>query len=441
MKDGRRGTDSAGFTLVEVLVALVVMSLVGVAVASLGIAGVNAIGEGNRGRDQEAVTRQWVSIAFARDVQGASTVVAPTCSGGSPEPRDLALQASDGSAVVEYDVVGTGPYSIVRTDCSSGGSRLVADELAVEPRFTCDGAPCVPPDDPRRITVSTGRTADAEFLLDGSRRTTDGHRSGPPTEVPDFVALGGSMPLWVSGNGSLEVLGAAYVNLPDGVTVPPEVTVVRLDGGGALDVSGDFRLQAGGRCPDCATNANKQPGSFPDRMLDPLRFLPEPDRTGMPVRTDCPIDPLGNQRVCLPGVYPGEFPPAGGGGGGVKEFRLEPGIYVLDDGMKVTNGSVTGDGVLLFNASGRVDVSGADLDVEPSTTGMYRGLLLFQGRANDAPVKIVGNAQLASFVGTIYAPGSDGVVLGGGNGELRVGRVIGAGLEVSGDGTVIVDGG
>jgi len=47
---------------------------------------------------------------------------------------------------------------------------------------------------------------------------------------------------------------------------------------------------------------------------------------------------------------------------------------------------------------------------------------------------------LASLAGTIYAPASQGVVLGGGNGTLRIGRVIAENLEVSGNGTVIVSG-
>ena len=55
-------------------------------------------------------------------------------------------------------------------------------------------------------------------------------------------------------------------------------------------------------------------------------------------------------------------------------------------------------------------------------------------------VRINGNAALASLTGTIYAPGSTSVVLGGGGGTLQVGRVVGGNLTVSGNGTVIVNG-
>ena len=124
----------------------------------------------------------------------------------------------------------------------------------------------------------------------------------------------------------------------------------------------------------------------------------------------------------------------------MKDYELRPGIYVLRDGMKVTNGSITGSGVLIYNEIGNVKITGAALDVTPPTSGTYSGILFFQARSNTSQFEIVGNAALASLAGTIYAPMSSGVVLGGGGWSLYVGRVIGQNLETSGGGTVVVDG-
>jgi hypothetical protein len=247
------------------------------------------------------------------------------------------------------------------------------------------------------------------------------------------VALGGDTPLEAGGNSRLEVIGNALINRPSTTD-----EAARLYGTSFLEVTGQFQLQAGATCPNCVTNANKVPGTFQTRLLDPLRFLPAPDTSAMPTLTDCPVQ--GGVRVCEPGIYPNEFPPSGGGGGGVKDYELRPGIYVLRDGVKVNNGSLTGTDVMLYNESGNVKVTGAALDLEPPSSGVYSGILFFQARSNSAQFEIVGNAALASITGTIYAPSSVNVVLGGGGGEMRVGRVIGLNLEISGGGTVIVDG-
>jgi hypothetical protein len=349
-----------------------------------------------------------------------------------------------------------GTYQLTRAEHAGGigagcddvlvAPRTVVDELHEAPTVTCEmvdgtvGA-CTT-GEPRRVTLQVSRTAAFGFELDGSSRLVDANNAEPPLEVPTFVSLGGDTPLEVGGNSHLRVIGNAYVNRPSS-----GLPAVRLTGGPGnasdpgsyrLWVSGEFKLQEGATCSGCDQNrANQQPGTFQTRLLDPLRFLPAPDTTGMPVRDNCPV--TSGVRVCEPGVYTDEFPPAKGGGG-VKDFRLRPGIYVLRGDVKVTNGSLIGEGVLLYNEAGDVKITGADIDLSPPTTGPYSGILFFQARTNSAEFQIVGNAQLASLTGTIYAPASTNVKLGGGDGEMRVGRVIGQNMEVSGNGTVIVDG-
>ncbi|MDQ2677120.1 MAG: hypothetical protein M3Y51_00140, partial [Actinomycetota bacterium] len=325
-------------------------------------------------------------------------------------------------------------------------TRRVVGDLQVEPQVTCEAAdgtigPCVAGTAPRRITLRVSRTSSFGFELDGSRRLTDGNSPDPPLEVPTFVALGGDTPFEAGGNSQLQVIGNALINRPSSGPA-----AVRLSGGPGspgnpasyrLRVTGDFELQEGATCVGCPTHSESQPGSYQTRLLDPLRFLPTPDVASATPRTNCPVD--SGVRVCQPGIYTTEFPPALGGGG-VRDFELRPGIYVLRDGMRVNNGSVAGSDVMIYNEVGQVRVTGADLNLSPPSSGTYSGIMFFQARSNVAEFHILGNAQLASLTGTIYAPASANVVLGGGGGEMRVGRVIGQNLQTSGGGTVIIDG-
>lgn len=443
----RRRPGAAGFTLVEVLVAVVIMAIVGVAIAAISLTGVVRISGDNETRQQDAVAAQWVSTVFARDVQGAAGIVAPGCAVSSDPGGSLvdsiALLSSTTGDVIEYRVVGLGPYSLVRVDCAADRHRQIVGELAVKPQFRCGVGACTPPATPRRISISTGRTSSSEFRLDGSRRTlfaddddpTTPPPSVPPTQLPPFLALGGSEPLLVNGHAvELVINGSAYVNLPENAT---SGDIVRLDGGPKFTVTGDLALQEGGTCRGCTADFY-----FPERIPDPLRFLPPPDTTDLPSRTDCEQHPTKDVRVCLPGKYANPFPPTGGPGPGSKDFQLEPGVYALQGGLKATgNGSITGEGVLLYNEAGKIEVrSGYRLDLGPSMHELYKGLLIFQPRENKSEIVINGNAELATLAGTIYAPGSDGVVLGGGTGSLTVGRVVGTNLQVSGNGTVRVNG-
>ena len=448
MQRSGRWRGASGFTLLELLVSLSVLALVVGAVTAMSLTGLIAIGDGAEGRQRDATTAQWTSIRFARDIQGASSLVAQCAPGAGTHL--FTVQASDSPTRVEYRWNATAPgvYELTRSECgASGTTRRVVGDLQVQPTVSCEDdagavAPCTPGSTPRGVTLRVSRTSSFGFELDGARRLLDEDSGVMPLEVPTFVALGGDTPFQAGGNSQLRVIGNALINRP---AAWPHVAV-DLYGGGCggdptackLRVSGDFELQAGATCPNCATHSETQPGYFQTRLLDPLRFLPAPDTAVLPERTDCPWE--GGVRVCQPGVYTTSFPPAGGGHAGVRDFELRPGVYVLRAGMRVNNGSVVGSDVLIYDEIGEVHITGADIDLSPPSSGTYAGIMFFQARSNAAPFTIVGNARLASLTGTIYAPASVNVRLGGGNGELTVGRVIGQNLEISGGGKVVVDG-
>lgn len=430
-----RQRGSGGFTLIEVLVSTAVLALVGVALTAVSLTFVVQVNDAARVRQGDATTAQWSAMAFARDVQGASSVAAE-CDPAAKGTHLITLASSEDPAdQVEYRYSISRPYELIRSVCPGGSrppaSRSVVDGLAQAPTVRCDAKACVPGSTPRTVTLAISRSDSFTFELDGVRRTTEGNSKSPPEVVPRFLALGGDTPLEISGSSRLEVVGNAFINRP----AAGKYAVV-FNGKAGLNVSEDFMLQSGAECSGCATNSNKQPGSYPEALPDPLRFVPEPDATGLTERSECPSQ--GGASVCQPGIYNVEFPP---GGGGKQAFTLEPGTYVLNKGLKVTNGSLRGSGVLLYNAGGEMSINGGEIELSPQTKGAHAGILVFQARDNDAGMKINGNATVASLTGMIYAPSSLGVVLGGGGGTLRVGRVIATNLSTSGNGTVIVGGG
>ena len=74
--------------------------------------------------------------------------------------------------------------------------------------------------------------------------------------------------------------------------------------------------------------------------------------------------------------------------------------------IKVTgNANLTGDGVLVYHAGGSgINLSGTgQFDLTPLDEGPYRGVLIFQGRANANTISLSGSAVASTVTGTIYA--------------------------------------
>jgi len=163
---------------------------------------------------------------------------------------------------------------------------------------------------------------------------------------------------------------------------------------GGVNVSGTAKLS-----PTPVTGAKSVP--------DPLAGLAVPPAG--PARTAVN---LGGSSVLTinPGVY-SQISVSGNA-----KLTMNPGIYeIAGGGFSVSgSGSVTGSGVLIYNAGskypsaggtfGAVNLSGAgSVQLAPPTTGTYAGIVLFQSRDNTATISISGSA-VAKLTGTFYAP-------------------------------------
>jgi hypothetical protein len=107
-----------------------------------------------------------------------------------------------------------------------------------------------------------------------------------------------------------------------------------------------------------------------------------------------------------PGYYSNEIKINGG------TVVFEPGTYVLEKGMKITGGSVTGDGVFFYNvnADGKqfIDIGGnAEFQLSAPTSGPYKGMLFFNNRnaPDRSPGHKLGRGNETSYLaGALYFP-------------------------------------
>lgn len=311
------------------------------------------------------------------------------------------------------------------------------------PQVTCDGQTCVAGSDPREVVLAVPRENASTIELVGTRRTdtpepppttatttaTTTTTPGPTPGEPSFLALGGGIPLQMSGSAGLLVAGDALFN-----TGSAGGDAIRMSGNPKIEVAGDFALQKPGTCAGCDKQANKYPGSYSDAIEDPLGYLESPNPAGLPARKECRT--VDRQAVCSPGVYGGLFPIASGG---VGDFLLEPGVYILKYGLTMSHGTVSGEGVMLYTANGAMSVSGdSRIELSPPAKGPYAGVSVFQERTANGSLAIAGNAEIVLADGTIY--GATQHLAMSGSSRIEVTRILTRSVAMSGDTRLVASG-
>jgi Flp pilus assembly protein TadG len=143
-------------------------------------------------------------------------------------------------------------------------------------------------------------------------------------------------------------------------------------------------------------------------MADPLSYLVEP------TASSC-VTASGS--VLNPGTYCGNTTFSG--------VTLNPGVYYIDNGSLSLKQSVTGSGVMIFidgNSSFSV-TSGADINLSAPTTGIYRGIAIYQSRQSTASDKIAGGGSI-NIDGTIYIPKGTLTLVGSTSTSSNIGSIV-----------------
>jgi hypothetical protein len=240
-------------------------------------------------------------------------------------------------------------------------------------------------------------------------------------------------------SSALRATGGAMGGVTGGATV-----IVNSDAGDAAVTTGGSTVSAS----TFAITGGTSGGGFIGEMHlgtapqpDPLRNLPEPTTSSLPSQSSGPKHFSNGNRTISPGVYHGGISITG-----QANVTMEPGIYFMDGGgfSMTGQGNLVANGVMIFNApdqpSDVINISGSNggkVTMTPPTTGLYKGLTLFQKRSSNQDMSISGNGGF--FVtGTFYTAGGLLNVTGNGAGQIGS-QYISNLLDINGGGGLAID--
>jgi hypothetical protein len=236
-----------------------------------------------------------------------------------------------------------------------------------------------------------------------------------------------------NGGGTVTVAKVAVV-------VNSTDTEGSIAGGGSTITAPKFELvgnytTSGGGSFYGQINTGAQP------MEDPLKYLPAPDPKTMTVQQNHKVQLTSGTTVLYPGVYKG-----GISASSTANVIMMPGIYYMDaGGFQFTGqGSLTGAGVMIYNYPGNGNSNGIDIsaggavNLTAPTSGIYKGMLLFQDRTSSVPASISGGANM-NLTGTFYFAGALLSVTGSAGFSNFGSQYISKDLNVGGTGSIYVD--
>ena len=191
----------------------------------------------------------------------------------------------------------------------------------------------------------------------------------------------------MSGNSVITENGPVFVD-------SNSASAIQLSGNAQLTAS--TILDAGGYQRSGNAAFHPTPTTASATVADPFAGVPTPALG----TTQGAITLSGNQTKTL---NPGTFSQINVSGNA--KLTLNSGTYVLTGGLTVSgNATITGSGVLIYNAGGAISLSGNGLvKLTAPASGRYAGIGIFQARNNSTALTITGNAMLGTN-GVLYAP-------------------------------------
>jgi len=200
--------------------------------------------------------------------------------------------------------------------------------------------------------------------------------------------------------GALRVSGTALLDAQCGI-LSNSYDTCGMEVNANAEVHGTWIGVAGQYCGGGLYDPPAQNGAL--QIIDPLSFMIPPDYANVtPVYNNVKVT---NATVTLnPGYYQGGIEISGSS----SNVTFNPGLYVLDSGLKITGGVVTGDEVTFYNVGNQyIDIDGAtQIELSAPTSGDTQGML-FWGAAfapNGSPGHKLRGTSQTSFTGAIYFP-------------------------------------
>ncbi|MCI0461921.1 MAG: PKD domain-containing protein [Gemmataceae bacterium] len=259
---------------------------------------------------------------------------------------------------------------------------------------------------PTTHTYVYSKPNNAPFTI--SVTVSDNHEGSTPASASTNITVRPSIyVLNATVSGALSLSLNASIEISGLVHVQSSSTSALIASGIAHITAGSIEVVGGYQTSGFAT-LNPTPVTGVATYTDPLVGLAAPVVSG-PVQS---VNIGGNTTLTInPGIY-SQIKVSGNA-----HLTLNPGIYVLaGGGLAVTlNGSISGNGVLLYNAGSNYPAGGGTfggltlsgngiVNLSPMTSGPHAGILIFQPASNTRAISLGGNASLGLQGGTIYAP-------------------------------------
>jgi hypothetical protein len=260
------------------------------------------------------------------------------------------------------------------------------------------------------VITSTLDSSFAHFVFSGSLRNTVEAvaRVRPPSSIFPGNALHATnetacKAVWFAGNGQIDIHGGNIFSnsTADGHPTSCHAGVksgsagdITVTGGGIL-TAGTFRNQSG-------VVITTDDGVHEGVEQQQLPAVPLPDCSGLATRSYS-----GGDATLQPGWYPGGIRVTGAH----TTLVLNPGMYCLGNSFTANGGSITGNGIMIYQHAGEFDLGGnttvnltRSSNLVDASNNQWAGMLFYMPPDNTSLVNINGNGA-SSYTGTFYAPG------------------------------------
>jgi Flp pilus assembly protein TadG len=254
--------------------------------------------------------------------------------------------------------------------------------------------------------------------------------------APAFVGI---HVLDLHASGALRATGGGTGAINGGAAV-----IVNSDAADAAITTGGSTLQADNFSITGGTSGEGFIGEVhlgAEPQPDPLRNIPAPVATDYATQSTGPKHFSNGNRYLQPGVYRGGITLTG-----QANVYMAPGVYYIDGGGFTFSGqgNLVAPGVMIYNdpkqSSDNINLSGSSggsVTMSPPTSGVYKGLTLFQNRTATNTMDISGNGGFY-VTGTFYTAGSLMNVTGNGNAHVGS-QYISRFLDLNGTGALLID--
>jgi len=420
----RRAGREEGFTLIEFIIAIVLSSLLFVAVTTVLVTSMNTLRPSIGQRAHQTNEQQVIASFLTRDAQAAGGIN-PDTGLNSDTTLGVFTNASascpvSGTVVVRFrwtDTLGANPTDVVY---ELSGNQLIRDMCvngSATPPITMARsiqnatAVCTPPGGanpqcpnrlPDRLDLTITALNDPQVAASTNTYTLSANVRPQPISFADsvnnfatapFIMLGTACPGITINNGArIDISGTAVFNQSSGCDVLQYGTG---NGQGVFFNPEDTQLFNNSTCSHCTGTVT----TFPTQFTNPFPNLVAPNPADYTPQSGTSCNGTIN-----PGVYQNQVTVG-------TNCVLTSGVYIFQGGLDMSHPNVkltnTAGGVLIYLPSGAGGFSpgnGSVVDISGITSGPYAGLAVWEVSATQSSL---GNGASLKINGTFYAPAAN----------------------------------